>query len=1122
MIWKRRLLILLFSYFLFFIAPPSLFAETAPEIEKAFAEARVLYQKAQDKEAETLLLQILEKDPTLIRPRQFLGLIYARTNRVEKAISVFQELIKMSPKYWGGYYGLGLVAKQVGALAQANQAFKAAIGFSQRDNPQLWLDFAQTAEAQKKMDEAIPAYQKVIEVGQQGSKAVLEASNRLNEIGHDAETATKIQTLLEQATQRAQSKDYKGALPLYREAADLLPSGRNIRYLLGNIASLAGNYEQSQIALQEAIEIDPSYVAAHFALARLLELTGKISEAIISYETILTLSRDETIPEILSTKEALFSLLDQEEIAEKTNTANRLVSEGKWPEAEQHFKEALAIRPGRAVLHYNLANFYHQSNQNTRAEEVIQQALLIEPDSRALKLLQAGVYRERRYFIRSMASYVKVMSLLYEDPDNLLYLTAFSGLIQSAVLFQKATAEARPLYFEGLQSQSKRQPVKPLSLFLRASSLLPESPVIAYSVGTIYSTIGENRQAYLQYKNAVEFDSGFYVAHLALARVATKEKRYVSAISSYQRLLRLPEIQLAKLDLKPQTLKREFLATVYAWQKAREQTRIQFKQAVTAATPEQRINILLAAKNEEPENSALLFSLGIAYASVQNWVESEKIFQEVLEIDPSYPGARLRLAVVQEESQQLYKAKRSYEKILNSTTKDSPDQQIVQERLEALNTLIKQRQIASRHAKRGVLVLNNPDATREMYENALWEFEQAVMLYPEATQFRYNLGLVQERLIFGKEGLSEAVAKQIWDDRHFLDKPIQTYEATIEQNQNFAPVYIQLARLYGAIGEEKKAIAVYKKALAVGFNPEMDEVKQIKAGLAGLEKRFSGSMSFISTQDSNFALTIPAVQDFSNTLSINLSYILYRKQTLEIPISYFQLSTPYYNSQIFFSSHGLSLGLQDNLTYSLSYKFEARYNASVSEGSGLSSLQARGSGSITYRRRIPTSTTLTYNYSDMVFDSNKDLNRTGQQIGLALTQQVTLKDSLSFSYGYVSQDVPKAPDNDYQGHVMNLQIQRRLSESALLRLSGGLDLKNFLNVDSRENEKRKNTLYSYGAGLTIPWTSSISLTFDYLFQKNESNIDAIILTDQDIAEGRTTALGDYQKRVWTVGVSVVF
>lgn len=1128
--WRRTLFFLFLFSSLFFYAPRSLFSAESNPLEKEFSEAAALYQKGQDKEAETLFLKIIKQDPTSIRPRQFLGLIYARTKREEQAVGLFQEIIKMSPQHWGGYYGLGLVLKQVGALDQAKDALKAAIGLSGKENPLLWLNFAEIAEAQKKMNEAVPAYQKVIESAQKDSKEMFQALTRLNEIGHDIATAEKAQDLLIKAGAYIQAEDPKNAVPLYKEASDLLPKGKEIRYLLGSIASLAGNHDISEQALLEAVTIDPAYIPAHYALGRLYELTGRTVEAINTYETILNLSRDETIQEIRPSKEALFTLLDQQEVGEKTKEAHRLVSVGEWREAERTFQEAILIQPEKAVLHYNLANFYHQSGQNKRAEDVIEEALLIEPDSRALRILLAGVYREQRYFLKSIAAYVKVMSLLHEEPESLLHLTAFSGLIQSAVLLQKATAEAKLPYLEGLRQQSK-EPGLSLSFFLKASALLPESPVLAYSIGTVYTQMGENRQAFLQFKRAIQGDSGFYTAHLALARVAIKEQRYLSAISAYQRLLRLDEAQLVELKLSTETLEKEFLEAIQAWQRTREGTRSLFQEAVTATDKGEAgkvIRLLLTAKKEEPENTALLFSLGVTHAAMGNWLEAERTFYEVLEIDPFYPGARFRLGAVQEAGEQLTKAKRTYGRILqlrdgSSQRKENAlEQPEVQERFDKLSALIQQRQIATRHAKRGVLMFTNPDATKETFEIALWNFEQAVKLYPAATQYLYNLGLVQERLIFGKEGLSEEIARKIWDDPHFLDKPIQTYEESIRQNPNFPPIYIQLARLYGALGEKEKAIFVYKKGLDIGFDPELEDVKKIQQGLDVLEKRFSGSMSFISRQDSNFALTIPARTDFSNILAIDLSYVLFRKRAFEIPVSYFQNTTPFYRSQIFFSNHGVSLGIQQELSYALSYKLDARYNVSISEGSGLSTLQTRGSGSLTYRRRIPTSSSLTYHYSDMVFDGNKNLNRTGQQIELSFAHTLSFTDSLSFSYAFISQDVPKARDNTYQGHNINLQAQRRLPNNTFLRISGELGQDNFLHTDTVGNKKRRNLMYSYGAGLTVPWSPSISLTFDYLFRKNKSNLGPTPISDQDIVQGRTSALGDYQKRVWTVGVNVVF
>ncbi len=1111
--------------FILILFPYSGFSATS-DLEKRFDEAVALFQQKQDKEAEKFFLELLQEDSSLVRPHQFLGLIYARTHRVEKAIQTFENMIQSSPRYWGGHFGLGLVLKQVKQFERAKQAFRLAIAFSGK-NPQAWFHSAEIHEAQKNMADAISAYLKVIKEGQAGSKEVLAATERLNEIGKTPEQGTIIQGLLKGAETTIKSGDLKGAIPFYEEAIQLLPEGKQIRHTLGKLAAQAGEVVKSETVLLESIRIDPVYLPARLSLGRLYELTGQREKAITAYETMLVISRDETIPEIRAAKSLLFPLLDLHEIKDLTDEANTLVEEEKLEEAETAFKTAIELDPENTILIYNLAQFYHQTDRHFFAEEEVLKALVFDPESKGLLLLLGNIYQKQRHYLQSIEFYVKVLSLS-KNQKSLPYREALSGIFQSAVLLSRARVNASTPFAEGLRHKEKGDLEKALPLIKSASEIVPESPILAFYLGETYREKGEIERAFYHLKRAADLHSAFYSTRLALARVAIQQKKFFTAITSYQRLLQLQPDTLIQYGIKRKSLEKEFIESIQAWQNARELTRELFQKSITASRQGeqgQALSLLFDALLEEPENPSLLFSLGIAYVASKKWDDAENLFKRLLEIYPDYPGAHIRLASVYEAKKLLFEAKWAYEALLKKKTSPHAEKDMAKKRLQDIKLTIKRHQIADRHEKRGVAFLTAEKPDPRLEAIALWDLEQAVKLRPDAARFYFNLGLMQEKQIFGTEGMTEIMAKKIRANPNLLDKPIKSYNQTIRKNPNYLPVYARLARLHAASQSREKAIKVYQNALARGFNSESEPVIEIQKRLDALQKRYSGRIGLNTGIDSNFTLTTPAQKDLFNSFSLDFAYILFRRPGIEIPISYRQQTTAYYRQQILLSNHGLSLAIEQQISFPLSYRLEGTYQAGLSEGTGLSSLTTRGSASITYRAKIPSVTSFSYNFTRIEFKQLENLNRDAHQAGFSLVQRLTDKDEASLSYNFVTQRTPKAQDNTFDGHQLVMGYQHLFKQNIRFRSSGSVFLQNFLHIDSNGGIERENKFYSYGFGLTLPWTSQATVYVDHVLQKNHSNLGPVTLgrAIEDIgADPDNPGLGDYTKRLWMVRVDIAF
>jgi len=1137
---RRPFSTLCFTLLFFFLTSHSITLAASSDLRKQFEEAVVLFQQGKDKEAESKFLEILREDPTLVRPHHYLGLIYTRSNRLEDAKSAFQAVIQKAPTFPEGYLDLGLVFRSQGEIKRAEELFRKTLTLAPA-HFSAWFYLGQTLEGQRRMDEAVGAYQKVMEHGPPASEA-REAERRLNELGNTPEVARQVQAWVSEAETRLKEGNPKAAWNLYQKAAALLPKSLSIRLFMGNLASQLGSFANAEEVYKETIQIDPTAPQPHLALAKLYEQTGRTNEAIGEYEALLLLNHDETVPEIRSAKEALFTLLDRREIQELTRKGELLTQEGKWGEALQAFQAAAAIDPNLPIVYHNLARFYDRTNRPDQVVQTVNEALLLDPDSRTLHLLLGKALREQRSFRASLAAYIKTLSLSHNDRQGLFYLEAQAGLLQTAFEKLKAPIEAGQAFREGLRKKANGEMDEAQALLEQAARLSPESPLIHQALGEVYEKKGESEKGISAFEKSVELHPGFYPAWRALSRLYAQQGRYAKAADALERLLTLSDPGLTSIGITRSEIQKEKEEVQQKLEAARAKTRTLFNQAQEALTKgenENAIPLLEAAYNEEKDNLSILSSLGIVYAMEGKWPEATGAFTKILNADPLHRGVLLRLGVLQEERGMLPAAAQTYRRLLlQKEHVNTPEYKEAAASLASLNKKIKQLQEAERHEKRGIAVLNKlselasksetaqpaaderPDPAR--IQLALWDLKQAVALRPQEARYHYNLGLLYEHINFGKEGLNRENAQRVKKEPRLLEEPIAAYKAAIEIDRRYLPPYARLGRLYEWQEKNEEALSYYKSLLAEAPEPRPIEVKEIEADVLRLERRFFGNIGYLAGLDSNFTLSDPPLDDTFNSLSANLVYYLVRNPRFQLPLSYDHNTTFYYRAQTYYSNNGLSLGFQHRPIPSLSYGLTARYQATLAKNGGLALLLSQGTASATYFREFPTVASIEYVFSDLYFRQSSRLDAREHQGTLSFTQAFGVRNEADLSYTFIDRQTPSSPDNSYRGHRLQLGYRRWVIPTLQFRGSASVLLQDFLHPDTQANQIRENTLLSYSVGLLYPWSATTQLFIDYRWQQNRSNLGPAILDEQDILLGRSTALGDYEKRTLTLGVNIAF
>jgi len=93
----------------------------------AYAEALKLLKTNQLEQAEAALQAVAKANPQASGPLTNIGIVYARTNRKVEARTAFTRAINVNPANAAAHNWLGVLAREAGDFARAEQAYQAAL-----------------------------------------------------------------------------------------------------------------------------------------------------------------------------------------------------------------------------------------------------------------------------------------------------------------------------------------------------------------------------------------------------------------------------------------------------------------------------------------------------------------------------------------------------------------------------------------------------------------------------------------------------------------------------------------------------------------------------------------------------------------------------------------------------------------------------------------------------------------------------------------------------------------------------------------------------------------------------------------------------------------------------------
>jgi tetratricopeptide (TPR) repeat protein len=353
-------------------------AATALQMRPGWAQAAILSAQILKKEAPAEVIpyyqDFVKRHPGSKEVRMQLAREYAAARRNAEARDEFRAMERLAPDDPQIPYAIGLIDLQLEDHADAESAFRRALGRGHPDPGAVYLGLGQAAEAAKRPDEAIDWYGKV------DSGDWMRAQMRIATLIAKRDGLAKGREFLQQIRPRTQedriqlvqgeaqllrdAKAWQETYDMLTAALERFPESYELLYDRAMAAERVGKLDVLEADLRRVIELKPDYAHAYNALGyTLADRTERLDEAYSLIEKALKLSPEDpfildslgwvqyrrgNLEEALKNLKIAYGTRPDPEIA--AHLGEVLWKLGQRDEASKVWKTALADNPDHEAL----------------------------------------------------------------------------------------------------------------------------------------------------------------------------------------------------------------------------------------------------------------------------------------------------------------------------------------------------------------------------------------------------------------------------------------------------------------------------------------------------------------------------------------------------------------------------------------------------------------------------------------------------------------------------------------------------------------------------------------------------------------------------------------------------
>jgi tetratricopeptide (TPR) repeat protein len=283
---------------------------------------------------------------------------------------------------------------------------------------------------------------------------------------------------------------------------------------LGNSYSDIGNTESALLALERAVEINPSLAESHTNLGNIYLKKGRIKDAIYEYRAALQIKPDDA--------------------KTHNNLGNAYTRRGWLNDAIAQYAQSLRLDPNFIDAYKSLAYAYCKKEMFGRAITQLRQAMVLKPKDASLYSQLGEVYSQRGNCKDAIFQYKKALRIkpnLAEAYYGLAICYNKLGQVDDEIRVYKKALAIDPNMLAALVNLGnayfgKEKYDAAMEQYKKAVRLKPDDGTIRYNLGAAYFNKGLYEQAVSEYLKAVEIDPQMGDAHNGLAFGFYKLKKY--------------------------------------------------------------------------------------------------------------------------------------------------------------------------------------------------------------------------------------------------------------------------------------------------------------------------------------------------------------------------------------------------------------------------------------------------------------------------------------------------------------------------------------------------------------------------------------------------------------------
>ncbi|NWT49896.1 TMTC1 protein, partial [Erythrocercus mccallii] len=342
-------------------------------------------------EAKNYYRRALQLNPQHNRALFNLGNLLKSQGKKEEAVTLLRDSIKYGPEFADAYSSLASLLAEKERLKEAEEVYKAGIEHCP-ESSDLHNNYGVFLVDTGSPERAMSHYRQAILLSPAHHVAMVNLGRLHRSLGQNKEAevwykralkvSRKAEILSPLGALYYNTGRYEEALQVYREAAALQPSNKDIRLALAQVLAMMGRTKEAEKITIHILNEDAACLECYRLLSAIYSKQELYAKALEAIEKALQLKPKD--PKVIS--ELFFT------------KGNQLREQNLLDKAFESYKRAVELNPDQAQAWMNMGGIEHIKGSYITARDYYEKALQLVPNSKLLKENLAKLDRLEKRF----------------------------------------------------------------------------------------------------------------------------------------------------------------------------------------------------------------------------------------------------------------------------------------------------------------------------------------------------------------------------------------------------------------------------------------------------------------------------------------------------------------------------------------------------------------------------------------------------------------------------------------------------------------------------------------------------------------------------------------------------